>query len=698
LALGEIGFAYNENVIKLGDGVTRWNSLSSVNGNSAYQSAKTNGYTGTESQWLASLVGPTGPQGTPGVTNAHQAVITISTDSGTGTSTYFSGPTGPDGGTGVGAYIEANSNGAISAINGATPTVNQRVLFTSRADDIENGIYKLTNAGSPTTKWRFTRATDYDNETPGDVNTGDFVYVTGGTLVGKTYIMNAVGTGTDGAIIIGTDDISWTETSGVGPQGPTGAQGITGPVGATGSTGPTGATGLGYALTTSSSSQTFSIGSKNFGDVSSQGAFVVGNRIRIVNPENPTGQWFEGIITAINLSPLYFTVYVDSFLGSGTVSAVWAISIAGNTGPTGPTGADSTVAGPTGPTGATGSAGPTGSTGPIGPTGSGVSPISLDSGQNIKIGANSFENNTTGSSNIAIGQEALRNSVTISENVAIGKVSLRANTTGSNNTGIGALTLYANTTGDQNTAIGHGALFSNTTAGTNTAVGTSSLASNTTGSRNTATGQDSLRNNTTGFDNAAFGQNALYTNTEGIYNVAAGQGALRLTTTGSENTAIGFSSGSSNTTGGNNIMIGSNAQSSTATTSHQITLGNSSHTSLRCQVTTITALSDQRDKKDILDLGYGLNFINMLRPVEFIWDTRDGSISNKPDIGFIAQELAEVEDSLGDSERLNLTLRDNPEKLEATPGRLLPIAIKAIQELSQQNAELLVRIEKLENN
>jgi hypothetical protein len=44
-----------------------------------------------------------------------------------------------------------------------------------------------------------------------------------------------------------------------------------------------------------------------------------------------------------------------------------------------------------------------------------------------------------------------------------------------------------------------------------------------------------------------------------------------------------------------------------------------------------------------------------------------------------------------------LTLRDNPEKLEATPGRLLPIAIKAIQELAQQNADLLARIESLEN-
>jgi hypothetical protein len=63
LAVGEIGFSFNENVIKLGDGITAWNSLPSVNGNSAYQVAKANGYTGTESQWLASLVGPTGPTG-----------------------------------------------------------------------------------------------------------------------------------------------------------------------------------------------------------------------------------------------------------------------------------------------------------------------------------------------------------------------------------------------------------------------------------------------------------------------------------------------------------------------------------------------------------------------------------------------------------------------------------------------------------
>jgi hypothetical protein len=114
-------------------------------------------------------------------------------------------------------------------------------------------------------------------------------------------------------------------------------------------------------------------------------------------------------------------------------------------------------------------------------------------------------------------------------------------------------------------------------------------------------------------------------------------------------------------------------------------------------VTTISSLSDQRDKKEIKDLEYGLDLINKVRPVEFTWDTRDGSITDKPDIGFIAQELAEVEDNLNDTDRLRLTLRDNPEKLEATPGRLLPIAIKAIQELSAQNADLLARLEKLEN-
>jgi hypothetical protein len=227
LAIGEIGFATDTTVVKVGDGVTPWNSLDSLDGKSAYEIAKSNGYTGTQTQWLASLVGPAGPQGPPGITNAHQSVVTLSTGTGAA-STYFAGTAGADGGTGVGAYIESNANAAITAINGVTPTVGQRVLFDGRSNSIENGIYTLTNAGSVSAKWRFTRATDYDNATPEDVNAGDFVLITGGTFADKTYVMNAVGTGTNGSIIIGTNNITWTQTGGVGPEGPPGPKGDTG--------------------------------------------------------------------------------------------------------------------------------------------------------------------------------------------------------------------------------------------------------------------------------------------------------------------------------------------------------------------------------------------------------------------------------------------------------------------------------------
>jgi hypothetical protein len=347
LALGEIGFSYNENIIKFGDGVARWNSLESINGRSAYEIAKELGYAGTESQWLATLIGPEGPMGPPGITNAHQSVVTMSTDSGDTATEYYPGTEGADGGNGVGSYIRATSLGPIGAINGVTPIVGDRVLFTSRTDSKENGIYTLVTAGSVNVKYKFTRSEDYDNATLEDVNAGDFVLITGGTYKDKTYIMNARGTGVNDSIIIGTDNITWVETGGVGPQGPIGETGPQGPTGLTGPTGEIGPIGLGYASTISASSQTLATGSVSFGNISSRGAFNPGNRVRIVNEENPAQQWFEGIITSINQSPVYFVVDIDAFEGTGTVSANWVFSLAGNRGLTGPTG----LTGPMGPIG-----------------------------------------------------------------------------------------------------------------------------------------------------------------------------------------------------------------------------------------------------------------------------------------------------------------------------------------------------------
>ena len=131
-------------------------------------------------------------------------------------------------------------------------------------------------------------------------------------------------------------------------------------------------------------------------------------------------------------------------------------------------------------------------------------------------------------------------------------------------------------------------------------------------------------------------------------------------------------------------MLGYLATESSDTVSNEITLGNSSISSLRCQVTSITSLSDRRDKKDIKELPIGLDFINALNPVEFTWNMRDGAKVGQKEAGFIAQELDEAQQDAGVEELMNLVLKNNPNKLEAAPGKLIPVLVKAIQELSSE--------------
>jgi hypothetical protein len=89
--------------------------------------------------------------------------------------------------------------------------------------------------------------------------------------------------------------------------------------------------GLGYDSTTSIQSMTFGTGSKNFGNINNIGSFIVGDRVRAENAINPTTQWLEGLITAIvnvGSSLWYFTINVDSFAGTGSVTASWKIKLA----------------------------------------------------------------------------------------------------------------------------------------------------------------------------------------------------------------------------------------------------------------------------------------------------------------------------------------------------------------------------------
>jgi hypothetical protein len=147
---------------------------------------------------------------------------------------------------------------------------------------------------------------------------------------------------------------------------------------------------------------------------------------------------------------------------------------------------------------------------------------------------------------------------------------------------------------------------------------------------------------------------------------------------------VGGGAGDAQVSGEEVTCIGYGSDASSTTVSNEITLGSSAISTLRCQVTSISALSDRRDKKDIKKLPIGLDFINALNPVEFTWNMRDGAKVGQKEAGFIAQELDEAQQAADVEELMNLVLKNNPDKLEAAPSKLIPVLVKAIQELSAE--------------
>tara|TARA_R110001599_G_scaffold648_1_gene3065 strand:+ start:6245 stop:8074 length:1830 start_codon:yes stop_codon:yes gene_type:complete len=356
--------------------------------------------------------------------------------------------------------------------------------------------------------------------------------------------------------------------------------------------------------------------------------------------------------------------------------------------------------------------------------------IGFEAGENNTGASNTFigirtgEQTGTGDSNTAIGAEAGRYITTGARNVMVGMESGQWNQAGDDNVSVGYQALVGTgTEKDRNVAIGSYAGTVAAGAFYNTLVGYSSGKAITDGDHNTFIGNDSGLVSTTGANNTIIGSTAMDANTDGGDNVAIGYAALGAETSGDQNTAIGFEAlvaqdqqgiaintavgyraddgnltgyhrvciggqaGNSSATGNNVICIGYNSNEGSSSASNVVTLGNSSIATLRCQVTSITALSDERDKTSIEDLPYGLDFVNSLQPKKFVWDNREESdkYGNKSfssrkgakDIGFIAQELQSVDDDF-----LNLVYDANPEKLEATYGRLVPVLVKAIQDLS----------------
>ncbi|MCP4252794.1 MAG: hypothetical protein GY775_05195 [Candidatus Scalindua sp.] len=336
---------------------------------------------------------------------------------------------------------------------------------------------------------------------------------------------------------------------------------------------------------------------------------------------------------------------------------------------------------------------------------------------NIANGDQALYYNTTGSNNIANGYLSLYYNKTGNNNSASGNYCMYRNDSGSNNIANGYNALYKNLSGNHNIAYGFQAMYKNTGGSDNIANGYMALFSNTTGHKNIAFGHQALTESTTGYYNVAHGYRALWQNKSGIHNIASGYQSLLNNTTGGRNIGIGKSAGSDLYTGDNNVFIGSMSAPASSNQSHSITLGDTYIASLRCAVNTISSLSDERDKTNIVDSTLGLDYINQLRPVEFEWDYRqehyvDGEAPSKngtKEVGFIAQELKVVQDE-ANADHLKSYQHYPAEKdgdgtvmsgalgidiLEADYGKLLPVAIQAIKDLSKQVDLLKLELESM---
>ena len=277
-----------------------------------------------------------------------------------------------------------------------------------------------------------------------------------------------------------------------------------------------------------------------------------------------------------------------------------------------------------------------------------------------------------------------------------------------------------------NTRVGSNTLTAITDGDSNSAFGLDVLSKVTSGNNNTGVGFRSLQNTVAGHSNASLGGHSLQNNTSGYENVAVGRSALQKNTTGYASTAIGKDAGVFRTNGNNNTNLKNCTflgHASRASADNQVQLGDSS-TEVYAYGSSIHWRSDARDKTDIRDTLLGLDFIKSLRPVDFRWDyrddyfdrqdviradgeveprlvsvTKDGSRSrNRFHHGLIAQEVKTAADAQGVdfAGYQDHSVNGGDDVLSLGYVELIAPLIKAVQELSAENADLRDRVGVLE--
>jgi hypothetical protein len=246
LSAGEIGLESDTGKIKLGDGSTEWTELDYFFGSLeatnyveslvAGTGLTITGNSGSGSTPTISLPQSVGTSASPTFAQMTIGNLPVN-DSHVATKAYVDGiaasinwhdftqlatsailpntPTYNNGTNGVGATLTASGNARL-VVDGTNASVGNRIIVKTQASALQNGVYDVTAQGSVSAPWVLTRSEDFDGGSfYGTVNAGEAVYVgAGSTNVGQGFLVFTTGSGTDGAHVIGTDSISFTQFSG----------------------------------------------------------------------------------------------------------------------------------------------------------------------------------------------------------------------------------------------------------------------------------------------------------------------------------------------------------------------------------------------------------------------------------------------------------------------------------------------------
>jgi hypothetical protein len=107
------------------------------------------------------------------------------------------------------SILTADVNGAIGTIDGITFVLNDRILYDQAVAPQNNGIYRFTDLGSPSTPWVLTRTIDAN--APSEINPGSFTFVKEGSHAGNGYVVTA-----PACTVLNTDPITFAQFSSAG--------------------------------------------------------------------------------------------------------------------------------------------------------------------------------------------------------------------------------------------------------------------------------------------------------------------------------------------------------------------------------------------------------------------------------------------------------------------------------------------------